>query len=60
MKTSKILLFVVWIIAAILILDGAFALLSAADTLANILGVFIIVIAAILSIKTKCLTTIIK
>ena len=36
MKTSKILLFVLWIIAAILILDEAFALLSAADTLANI------------------------
>jgi hypothetical protein len=50
----------VWIIAAVLILDGAFALLSAADTLANILGVFIIVVAAILSVKTKCLTTIIK
>ena len=55
-KYLKILGFIIWVICTVIIIDSLFALLSAANTVANIVAVIGIVIYGILSERTKCFT----
>jgi hypothetical protein len=48
----------IWVICTILIIEIGFALLSMADTLANISGIIVIALYAFVSIKTEAFTNI--
>lgn len=54
----KIIMFTVWIMLFVFIIDLCLNMVSSANTVENIIGVFGIVITVVLSYKTKCLTTI--
>lgn len=57
MKTSDCIKLTVWLVLSILILNLGFNMLSAADTLANIIGLVIIIAVIFISFKTNCLRT---
>ena len=48
----------IWVICTILIIELGFALVSMADTLANIFGVIIIALYTFVSFKTEAFTNI--
>ena len=52
----KILLTVLWAVVALFAIDIAFRLVSAPDTLANVIGVAVLALVVIISIWTKCFT----
>lgn len=52
----KVAWFVVWIIATFIIVDFAFGLITAASTIACLIGVFILLIYAMISVSTKAFT----
>ena len=52
----KIMAIVIWFIVAIITIDSAFVALSAANTIMNILGVFLFVIFIFISYTSKCFT----
>ena len=56
MNWTKVFLFVVWLILAILGLDLAFGWLNLANTIANIAGAFLVLFIIFISFKTKCFT----
>lgn len=52
----KILLTVLWAVVALFAIDIAFRLVSASDTLANVIGVAVLALMVIISIWTNCFT----
>lgn len=57
MKTSDCIKLTIWLVLSILILNLGFNMLSAANTLANIIGLIIIIAVIFISFKTNCLRT---
>lgn len=57
MKTSDCIKLTIWLVLSILILNLGFNMLSAANTLANIIGLVIIIAVIFISFKTNCLRT---
>ena len=51
---AKALTLTVWFIAATILLSVSFDMISAANTIENCLGVFLLVLLAAISVKTKC------
>lgn len=58
MKTTKVIMFVVWLIIAFSAIDESYSLINKSLTIANIAGVFLLVAIVLVSIKTKCFTSI--
>ena len=55
---KKGLILVVWFVVFMALLTGSLSLISAPNTIENLLGVAVLVGTVAFSIKTKCLTTI--
>lgn len=55
---KKGLILVVWFVVFIALLTGSLSLISAPNTIENLLGVAVLAGTVAFSIKTKCLTTI--
>lgn len=55
---KKGLILVVWFVVFMTLLTGSLSLISAPDTIENLLGVVVLAGTVALSIKTKCLTEI--
>lgn len=51
---AKALTLTVWFIAATILLSVSFDMISAANTIENCVGVFLLVLLAEISVKTKC------
>ena len=58
MKTSTISKLVVWVILFMILLNAGFSMMTMPDTIGNVIGFLIVVAIIVISIKTKCLTTI--
>lgn len=58
MKTEIAAKFAVWFIICIALMTLGLEMISAPDTIENVIGFFIVVITLYLSIRTKCLTAI--
>ena len=58
MKTSTISKLVVWVILFIILLNAGFNMMTIPNTIGNVIGFLIVVATVVISIKTKCLTTI--
>ena len=56
---KKGLILVVWFVVFMALLTGSLSLISAPDTIENLLGVVILAVTVALSIKTKCLINLI-
>lgn len=56
MEVKKFILLLVWLIAAIGVVEVSFAMISASDTLANITGIILLIVGIFVLIKTCCLT----
>ena len=56
---KKGLILVVWFVVFMALLTGSLSLISAPDTIENLLGVVVLAGTIALSIKTKCLTNLI-
>jgi succinate-acetate transporter protein len=52
----NITMFTIWIILFVFMLDLCLSLISASNTIENILGFYGVVITIVVSYKTKCLT----
>ena len=55
---KKDLILVVWFVVFMALLTGSLSLISAPNTIENLLGVAVLAGTVAFSIKTKCLTTI--
>lgn len=55
---KKSLILVVWLVVFMALLAGSLSLVSAPNTIENLLGVVVLTGTVALSIKTKCLTEI--
>lgn len=55
---NKGLILVVWFVVFMALLTGSLSLISAPNTIENLLGVVVLAGTVAFSIKTKCLTTI--
>lgn len=55
---KKGLILVVWFVVFMALLTGSLSLISAPNTIENLLGVAVLAGTVAFSIKTKCLTTI--
>ena len=55
---KKGLILVVWFVVFMALLTGSLSLISAPNTIENLLGVAVLACTVALSIKTKCLTEI--
>ena len=53
---KKFLLIVLWAVIALFAIDIAFRLVSASDTLANIIGVAVLALVVAVSVWTRCFT----
>lgn len=53
-------LIIVWVILTMLIVDFSFELINQPSTVANLIGIAILVIFATFSVSTKCLTKIVS
>lgn len=53
---KKFLLIVLWAVVALFAIDIAFRLVSASDTLANIIGVAVLALVVAVSVWTRCFT----
>ena len=51
---AKALILTVWFIAATILLSVCFDMISAANTIENCVGVFLLVLLVAISVKTKC------
>ena len=51
---AKALTLTVWFIAATILLSVSFDMISAANTIENCIGVFLLVLLAAISVKNKC------
>ena len=57
---EKALLFSIWLVAAIWVWNKALDLISASSSVENLVGIFILLLVIFISIKTRCLTKIMK
>ena len=46
----------IWAITSVVLLDISYKLISAPSTIANLIGVTLIMVGILVSIKTKCFT----
>ena len=58
MKTSTIIKLVAWVILFIILLNVGFRMITMPNTIGNVIGFLIVVAIVVISIKTKCLTSI--
>ena len=58
MKTSTVAKVALWFILFLILLSAGFEMVSKPSTIENVIGFFIVISIVIISIKTKCLTTI--
>lgn len=58
MKTGIAAKFAVWFIICIALMTLGLEMISAPDTIENVIGFFMVVAISYLSVKTKCLTAI--
>lgn len=56
----KVILFFIWLICSVVLLDLSLSMVSAANTIENIMGVVLLLALILGSIYTKCLTLITK
>lgn len=56
---KKCLILVVWFVVFMALLTSSLSLISAPDTIENLLGVVILAVTIVLSKETKCLTNLI-
>lgn len=56
---KKGLILVVWFVVSMALLTGSLSLMSAPNTIENILGVIVLAATVTLSTETKCLTNLI-
>lgn len=52
----KILVIALWFVLFILILNVSLSMISASNSIGNVIGFLILVATVLISIKTKCLT----
>lgn len=57
MKSSEAIKLTIWLVLSILLYSLGLDLLTAANTIANIAGLIIIIAVIFISIKTNCLRT---
>lgn len=57
---AKALILTVWLITTTIMLSLCLDMISAANTIENYVGVFLLVLLAAISVKTKCFIKIIK
>lgn len=53
-KFLEVLLFVIWFIVMVFTLNGCLSMITAANTIENIVGIFLMVIILFVSYKTRC------
>ena len=53
-KFLDVLLFVVWVIILFFVINGGLSMITAASTIENIVGIFLMVIMLFVSYKTRC------
>lgn len=58
MKTDIVAKFVAWFVIFIILITLGLEMISAPNTIENVIGFFMVVITLYLSIRTKCLTAI--
>lgn len=58
MKTSTVAKVALWFILFLALLGAGFEMVSKPSTIENVIGFFIVVVIIVISIKTKCLTSI--
>lgn len=58
MKAEVIVKIAVWFVTFIILITLGLGMISAPNTIENVIGFFMVVTIIYLSIKTKCLTTI--
>ena len=58
MKISTVIKLAVWFVLFIALLNVGLEMVTVPNTIENVIGFFIVVFMVIISIKTKCLTTI--
>lgn len=58
MKAEVVAKFVAWFVIFIILITLGLEMISASNTIENVIGFFMVVITLYLSIRTKCLTAI--
>lgn len=58
MKTSTVAKVALWFILFLALLGTGFEMVSKPSTIENVIGFFVVVVIIVISIKTKCLTSI--
>lgn len=58
MKAEVVAKFAVWFVIFIILINLGLEMISAPNTIENVIGFFMVVATSYLSIRTKCLTTI--
>lgn len=58
MKSKTVMLILAWVILFVLFLNTSYDLINKSSTIVNIVGVVLLVVTVLVSIKTKCLTSI--
>jgi hypothetical protein len=58
MKTSTVAKVALWFILFLALLGAGFEMVSKPSTIENVIGFFVVVAIVVISIKTKCLTSI--
>lgn len=58
--STKIIIFIAWVLLTLGAISMGTSMITLPDTLANIAGVFVIIIWGVISFKTKCLTRVIN
>ena len=53
-KFLDVLLFVVWVIILLFVINGGLSMITAANTIENIVGIFLMMIMLFVSYKTRC------
>lgn len=57
MKAEVVAKFAVWFVIFIILITLGLEMISAPNTIENVIGFLILVVTVLISIKTKCLTT---
>lgn len=58
MKTGTVAKVALWFILFLALLGAGFEMVSKPSTIENVIGFFVVVVIIVISIKTKCLTSI--
>lgn len=56
MKIKTFVQLLVWLIVALGTVEVSFAMMSASDTLANVIGIILLIVGIFVSVETNCLT----